>query len=358
MAEARSWFLPDGALILAPMADYTDSPLRRACRASGADAVVSEMVPLAAVVHQRPVADALLAFTPMEHPIGVQLATGRVEDIAPALERILPLGFDFVDLNAGCPMRNTTSVGAGAALLRDPARLEAILREVVARTSLPVTVKVRLGWSPEELTVEEVVQRAQDAGVAAITVHPRTRAQMYRGQADWGWIARLRRLVHVPLIGNGDVLTRGDAERMRLETGCDAVMIGRAAVGNPWIFSREPEPEGPQERFARVAGMIRAHFADHLAFYSPPRRAVTLFRKHLARYFRGIPHSREWRNRMLTLTEPQALLELLDQAAEWDWAQGGGAGGHVAPRSDSAKGPRVSGGWPPDPETKENPHAT
>jgi tRNA-dihydrouridine synthase B len=294
------------------MADFTDGAFRRLCKRHGADVLVTEMVPVQALLRSPRARESLLPFEPWESPIGVQLSLGSSDVVEPALALLEDRGFAFVDLNAGCPMRSTVNGGCGAALLREPARLEAILRRMVKATALPVTVKVRLGWSADEITVLEVAARAEQAGVAAITVHARTREQMYRGKADWSWIARVKQTVRVPVVGNGDVQGEADARRRRAETGCDAVMIGRAAIGNPWVFERAPKTLTEAERVRRVITTAREHFEASLPLARSPRYGVVVFRKHLARYLKGIPHSREHRLELLGLTDPDAMRRAFD----------------------------------------------
>ncbi len=308
----------DDARVLAPMADYTDGPFRRLCKRHGADVLVTEMVPVQALLRSPRARAHLLPFEPWESPLGVQLSLSTPDVVDEALAALADKGFDFIDLNAGCPMRTTVNGGCGAALLREPARLEEILRRMVKAAVAPVTVKVRSGWCDDEITVLEVARRAEQAGVAAITVHPRTRDQMYRGKADWSWIAKVKEAVTVPVIGNGDVQGEDDARRMRAETGCDAVMIGRAAVGNPWVFERTPAHLTERERVLRVVTTARAHFEESLPLARSARFAVVVFRKHLARYLKGIPHSREHRLELLGVTDPDAMRRAFDAfEAEW-----------------------------------------
>ena len=312
------------ARILAPMADYTDGPFRRLCKRHGADVLVTEMVPVQALLRSPRARERLLAFEPGEAPIGVQLSLASLDVIEPALALLEGRGFAFVDLNSGCPMRTTVNGGCGAALMREPAKLEALLRRMVDATTMPVTVKVRLGWCADEITLLEVAKRAEQAGVAAITVHPRTREQMYHGRADWTWITRVKQAVGVPVVGNGDVQSEADARRMREETGCDAVMIGRAAVGNPWVFERQASPLTAVERVQRVITTARGHFEETLPLARDARHAVVVFRKHLARYLKGIPHSREHRIELLRLTDPDAMRAEFD-ALEAAWREAGHA---------------------------------
>lgn len=313
----------EGATVLAPMANYTDGPFRRVCKAHGVDVLVSEMIPAPALL-RNPNHEGLcraLRFTEAERPIGVQLMISQVEDVAPLMAEVARYGYDFVDLNAGCPMRNITKSGGGSALLQDLPRMQAILAEMVRVSEVPVTVKTRIGWTQDEIVVEEALDRAVDAGVVALALHPRTRKQMYTGRADWDWIARIKARAPIPVIGNGDITTREGIARMRRETGCDAVMIGRGAVGNPWIFSEGGAPEDPWARIEARLAVLRTHFDDMLAEVRRERLALIMFRKHLARYLKGIPHSREWRVELLTERDPRRFvsrLEIFEQA----WREG------------------------------------
>lgn len=315
-------FSLDNARVLAPMAGFTDSAFRCLCKGFGAEVLVTEMIAANALVHARqdPLA---LAWKPPEQPLGVQLSLGDPEIIEAAVAKIAERGYAFLDLNAGCPMKNTINGGAGSALLRDPPKLQLVLERLRRASPIPVTVKVRLGWTEDEICLEEVVQRAEDAGVSAITVHPRTRAQMYRGKADWEWIARAKRLVSVPVIGNGDVMNEQDAQRMREQTGCDAVMIGRAAIGSPWVFEREGAVLSDDERIERVFRVTRAHFEANLENVRPTREerfGVVIFRKHLARYLKGIPHSRAWRVELLNISDMDLFRQKLE-AFEASWRE-------------------------------------
>ena len=296
------------ALVLAPLEDITDGPFRRLARRFGADLVYTEFVSAEGLVHGAPPCHRKLRLSPGEHPVAIQVCGARVASVVAAARCAAAAGADCVDLNFGCPVRKVAGKGGGAGLLRTPELLEQMARETVAAVACPVTAKVRLGWDEGSLNVVEIAQRLARAGVAAIAIHARTRSQGFRGPADWSWIARVKRSVSIPVIGNGDVREPEDAARMFRETGCDAVMIGRAALGNPWIFSRTrhyldtgcvPEPPGLAER-VRVIG---EHLADAAA-EKGERRAVIEMRKHYRGYLRGLPGSAQMRG---ALMEPEDL---------------------------------------------------
>jgi tRNA-dihydrouridine synthase B len=280
-------------LLLAPMDAITDGPFRRVARRLGADLVCTEFVSAEGLVRGAEGCARKLAFAPEERPVGIQVFGHRLESMVEAARRAEASAPDLIDLNFGCPARKVAGKGGGAGLLRTPDALEAIARAVVAAVAVPVTAKIRLGWDASSINAVEIAQRLEQAGVAGITVHARTRCQGFAGRADWAWIERVVRAVRVPVAGNGDVWEPEDAARMFRETGCAAVMIGRGAVGNPWIFRRArlaletgeaPPPPGRAERVAIAL--------EHLGLAvreKGERRAVVEMRKHYRGYLRGLP---------------------------------------------------------------------
>ncbi len=294
-----------GKLLLAPLAGITDSTFRLLCRESGADIVTTEMASARGLLLSPERTRAFLEFRPEERPVGAQLFGASPDEVAEAAVRIAAMGFDFVDINMGCPVRKVTAGGAGAALLARPDLAGRIVAAVARAAGIPVTVKIRSGFGREASTFLDVAGFAFSAGASAVTLHPRTRGQMFSGPADWGQIAALKSAFPSGVvIGNGDVRRPEDAARMIAETGCDSVMIGRAALGNPWIFAalRQGLPAG-------AGGPLRAGAPGP----SPPeRRALVLrhgeelyrrkgdagireMRKHLAWYSRGIPGAAAFR---------------------------------------------------------------
>jgi len=237
------------AMILAPLAGHTDLPFRLLCRESGAALCVSEMVSCHGLLFAQQKTRDLLRTVPEERPFAVQLFGGDPELMARAAALVAALPVDLIDINMGCPVRKVVKKGYGAALMKDMQRAEAIIRAVRAQVSLPVTVKFRSGWTSDQIIAPEFAAMAESAGAAAVVVHGRTWAQGFGGKADWEVIGEVKQKVSIPVIGNGDVLTRADALAMMAATGCDGVMVGRGALANPWLF-------GPDERPSSLAGRM------------------------------------------------------------------------------------------------------
>jgi tRNA-dihydrouridine synthase B len=291
-------------LYLAPMAGVSESPFRRLCRAFGADVVVTEFLSAEGIRRENEATLAKLRFGPDERPIGVQIfgadpvAMGEAAGLV--TEVFAP---EFIDINFGCPVKKVVRRNGGSGCLKDLALVDGVIRAVVGGTHLPVTVKIRSGWSEDMRDPVSIARRCQDAGARALTLHPRTRAQMYTGAARWDEIAAVVEALEIPVIGNGDIKTPEDAARMQRETGCGGVMIARGSFGQPWIFAQtralldgDPMPPTPPiaERFA-----IALRHARMAADYEPdPRGAAIEFRKHLGWYVKGVPGSAELRRRL------------------------------------------------------------
>jgi nifR3 family TIM-barrel protein len=295
---------PRVPLYLAPMAGVSESPFRRLCRRFGADVVVTEFLSAEGIRRDNPATVSKLRFTPDEHPIGVQIfgadAAAMGEAAAMVTDVFQP---DFVDINFGCPVKKVVKRNGGSGCLKDLGLVESVIRAVSESTHLPVTVKIRSGWSEEMRDPVSIALRCQDAGARVLTLHPRTRAQMYSGSARWDEIAAVVDALDIPVLGNGDIKTPEDALRMHQQTGCAGVMIARGSFGQPWIFTQaralldgRPMPPAPpvEERFA-----IALDHARMAADYEPDRRGAAIeFRKHLGWYCRGLPGSAELRRRV------------------------------------------------------------
>ncbi|MCA9737659.1 MAG: tRNA dihydrouridine synthase DusB [Gemmatimonadota bacterium] len=304
-------------LFLAPQAGVSESPFRRLCRSFGADVVVSEFVSADGIVRESERSARYLRFDVEEHPIGVQIFGSDPEMMGRAAAHVAEtFGPDFIDINFGCPVKKVVRRNGGSGCLRDLDLVEDIVRAVVAATALPTTVKIRSGFDEATRDPVGIAVRCEAAGARMLTLHPRTRADMYSGHARWDEIRSVTEALTIPVIGNGDIRTGDDAARMRDETGCHGIMIARGSHGAPWIFREaraaldgRPVPAAPDvgERFR----ICLAHARHALDFGGDRERALLEFRKHLAWYTKGLPEGRALRVRLFeaaTLDDVQALL--------------------------------------------------
>lgn len=294
--------------MLAPLAGVTDLGLRHLARVYGADLTTTEMVSAKGLLMRGAATRELLATDPIETPVAVQLfgadpfvMKDAVQD--PALDK-----FDIIDVNMGCPVPKVTKTGAGSMLMRTVDRAAAIVRVMSAATTRPVTVKFRLGWDDTSRNYLDFGRAMQDAGAAAVTLHARTRQQGYAGAADWGAIAELRAALAIPVIANGDITDRASYDECRRITGCDAVMIGRGAMGRPWIFDELKGKEPPSD----VRGVVETHLAL-LAEHYGERYAVVNMRHHLGCYLKGIPGAARARGQLNSAPDLASLREVLAQ---------------------------------------------
>ena len=317
--------LGERPLLLAPMEDVTDASFRVLCREQGADLVYTEFVNSDGLVRDVPRTIAKMRTSDEEAPIGIQIYGQHPEamvDAARMAERAAELagghGADLIDINFGCPVSKIAGRGAGSGMMREPDKMVAITRAVVEAVHKPVTVKTRLGWDENSKIIVELAERLQDAGIQALTIHGRTRSQLYKGAADWSLIGAVKAnpRMHIPIIGNGDI-TDGPSAREAFERwGVDAVMIGRATFGHPWIFREikyfleKGEPMPPQSVSEKVA-LARRHLALSLALKGEPR-GIYEMRRHLSCYFKGLPDFKETRMRMVTTLDVAELQDILD----------------------------------------------
>jgi len=300
--------------IMAPMAGFTDSAFRLLTRKYGSGLVFTEMVSSHGVVQGHGRTLRYLHANPEERPLAVQLFGSNPEILARAASNAQELGADIIDLNVGCPVRKVNKSGSGAALLRDLKLLERILRRVRREVDRPFTVKTRAGWDSNHLTYLEVGRMADQEGVDAITLHARTAGQLFGGAADWSMIGRLKQEIGIPVIGNGDIRTPQQALEMMRETGCDAVMIGRSAVGNPWFFR-----EARSLTEGRIPGrvtldereeVIRLHY-ELLKEVFGAKRAVRKIRGHIMYYTRNLPRSSDFRGNISRVADEEPLFSAL-----------------------------------------------
>lgn len=302
MTRNPEFFIDDvpiyGDLILAPMDGITDLPFRGLCRELGSAMSVTEFINALDVVEDHPRYVHRLAFKPFHRPLSLQLLGDQPHQILQAAQELVPdIKPDIIDINLGCQSKNVTSRGAGAALLKTPETIGAIFHTMTSHFDIPITGKIRLGWDEGHLNYLEVAKIIQDNGGAMVAVHGRTRKQAYRGRARWDPIREVKGALHIPVIGNGDVRTVSDIEQIKIITGCDGVMIGQAAVGNPWIFSRMDRADVP---LAMVRETVFLHFEAMLNFYG--ERGVITFRKYLKAYMAHYDLSRKT---MLVLMKSQ-----------------------------------------------------
>lgn len=303
-------------VLLAPLAGIADRTFRSICRRFGAGMVFSEMISAEAVGHNSAKTWNLATFRQEERPIGLQLFSHDPETLAQAATQLEELDPDAFDLNFGCPVRKVVRRGAGAGFLEDLERLSTAVRWVVQSTKRPVTVKLRSGPTHDRLNAVEAARRAQDEGASAVTVHARTASQVFRGRANWDIIAKVKESVSIPVIGNGDVQCPADVISMRDQTGCDAVMIGRGCLGNPWIFAEcktalcgeswiAPQPS---QRWAVIEEHLLNVFADKGDFVG-----VREMRKHLGWYSRGMPGAAQFRAEVFHMENPDDVIETCRQ---------------------------------------------
>ena len=279
-------------ILLAPMEDVTDMPFRVICKRMGADIVYTEFISSDGLIRDARRSLEKLELSPEEHPVAIQIFGGELDTMKAAAEKAESSSPDFIDINCGCWVRNVVARNAGAALLKDPPAMAAMTKALVDTVGLPVTVKTRLGWDKQSIVIEDVAKRLQDAGASAITVHCRTRDMGHSGDADWHWIPKVKRAVSIPVILNGDIVHAQEALRAFKETGCDAVMIGRAAVGNPFIFREakyllEHGNECAPPTFEEKIRTCIEHLKLQL-LRKPERKAVLEFRKFYAGYLKGL----------------------------------------------------------------------
>jgi nifR3 family TIM-barrel protein len=309
-------------LLLAPMEDVSDPPFRAVCKDGGADLMYTEFISSEGLIRDAAKSMQKLDIFEYERPIGIQLFGGDVENMVRSAEIAASVNPDLIDINYGCPVKAVACRGAGAALLQDIPKMVKMTKAIVDCTSLPVTVKTRLGWDEKTRNVVEVAERLQDIGIQALTVHGRTRVQMYKGNADWALIAAIKEnpRMCIPVFGNGDVDTPQRAREYRDTYGVDGIMIGRAAIGNPWIFDEikrylatgeTSEPPTIAER-VRIA---RKHLNLSLQ-WKGDRTGIFEMRRHYANYFRGIPDFKPFRTRLVEVETAPQVDEIFDEVIE------------------------------------------
>jgi nifR3 family TIM-barrel protein len=301
----------DNPFILAPLAGYTDLPFRLLCREFGAGLVFSEMISCHGLTYEQRKTRDMTRSAAAERPVAMQLFGSEPEVMARAAAMLDREPIDCIDLNMGCPVKKVTRKGAGAALMKCPELAARIIRAVRAATDKPVTVKFRSGWDHQHINAPEFARMAEEAGAAAVTVHARTWSDGFGGTVDWDVIAAVKEQITIPLIGNGDILSRAQGLDMMRQTGCDGVMIGRGCLGRPWLFGRDEPQPGPRLRLQA----LQRHL-ELIDQCSHPSHALGNIRNHAGRYFKGMRNGTEIRNRiyqMKTFAELRELVGLLLQ---------------------------------------------
>ena len=309
-------------LLLAPMEDVSDPPFRRLCKMHGADMLYSEFISSEGLIRDAIKSRQKLDIFDYERPVGIQIFGGDEEAMALSAKIVATVNPDLVDINFGCPVKKVVSKGAGAGVLKDIDLMVRLTKAVVNSTDLPVTVKTRLGWDEQSINIEEVAERLQDVGISALTIHARTRSQMYKGHSDWSYIAKVKNnpRMRIPIFGNGDIDSPEKALEYRNKYGIDGIMIGRAAIGYPWIFNEIKHYFATGELLPSPTIADRVEAAkNHLLWsveWKGERQGVVEMRRHYANYFKGIPNFKEHRHKLVTLDASQEVVKALDNVLE------------------------------------------
>ena len=319
MAKIGNIDLGEFPLLLAPMEDVSDPPFRRLCKLHGADMLYSEFISSEGLIRDAIKSRQKLDIFDYERPVGIQIFGGDEEAMALSAKIVATVRPDLVDINFGCPVKKVVSKGAGAGVLKDIDLMVRLTKAVVSSTDLPVTIKTRLGWDESNINIEEVAERLQDVGISALTIHARTRSQMYKGHSDWSYIAKVKNnpRIHIPIFGNGDIDSPQKALEYRNKYGVDGIMIGRAAIGYPWIFREIKHYFATGELLSppTIADRVAAA-RNHLIWsveWKGERQGVLEMRRHYANYFKGLPNFKEHRQRLVTLDSAAEIVTALEE---------------------------------------------
>lgn len=314
--------LPSFPLLLAPMEDVSDPPFRAVCKKNGADLMFTEFISSEGLIRDAIKSRQKLDIFKEERPVGIQIFGGDEEALALSARIVETVQPDLLDINFGCPVKKVVCKGAGAAVLKDVDLMVRLTKAVIASTHLPVTVKTRLGWDHSSINILEVAERLQDIGIQALSIHGRTRSQLYKGEADWTWIAKVREnpRIHIPIFGNGDIDSPEKALEYKNRYGVDGIMIGRAAIGNPWFFrevkhffatGEKLSPPTMEEKLTVIRQHLRASIA-----WKGEKLGIFEMRRHYANYLKGIPHIKSLRTQLVTLGTLSEIEAVLDEAAK------------------------------------------
>ena len=309
-------------LLLAPMEDVSDPPFRAVCKEHGADVMYTEFISSEGLIRDAAKSTQKLDIFEYERPIGIQIFGSNIDSMKQATEIASSANPDIIDINYGCPVKKVACKGAGAGILQDIPKMVEMTAEIVKSTHLPVTVKTRLGWDDNTKYIEEVAERLQDIGIKALSIHGRTRKQMYKGDADWTLIGNIKNnpRVTIPIFGNGDIDSPEKAKRYKETYGVDGIMIGRATIGNPWIFNEikqyietglKLEPPTISER----VDVCKRHFEFGIKWKGDVLGIVEM-RRHYSNYFKGISHFKDYRTRLVSTMDQNEIIAILDEVAE------------------------------------------
>lgn len=311
--------LGDFPLLLAPMEDVSDPPFRALCKKHGADVMFTEFISSEGLIRDAAKSVQKLDIFEYERPIAIQIFGHDINSMRKSAEICEKANPDFIDINYGCPVKKVTCKGAGSGILRDIPKMVSMTKEIVNATDLPVTVKTRLGWDDNSKHIVEVAERLQDVGIQAISIHGRTRKQMYKGEADWSLIAAVKEnpRIHIPVFGNGDVDSPETAKHKKDTYGVDGIMIGRAAIGYPWVFNEIKHYLKTGERLAKPSMKERLDLCrEHLEFslkWKGEILGVVETRRHYTNYFKNIPNFKEYRMRLVTANDTQEIFATLKE---------------------------------------------
>jgi len=322
MAKIKNIELGEFPLLLAPMEDVSDPPFRKLCKEFGADVVYTEFISSEGLIRNAQKSAQKLDIYESERPVGIQIFGHNLESMLQTIEIVEASKPDFIDINFGCPVKKVVHKGAGAALLKDIPKMVRMAEAMVKRASIPVTVKTRLGWDANSIVIEEVAERLQDVGIAALAIHGRTRAQLYKGDADWKPIAEVKNnpRMYIPIFGNGDINTPERAKLMRDEYGLDGAMIGRSSIGNPWFFKEVKHFLQTGKHLAKPTIVERVTVAKrHLEMATKWNGDVVGLletRRHYASYFKGIPDFKSFRMQMLTAPSKEEVFFVFEKVVQ------------------------------------------
>ena len=308
-------------LLLAPMEDVSDPPFRALCKENGADVVYTEFISSEGLIRDAAKSKIKLDIYEKERPVGIQIFGANLDSMLKAVDIVEKTNPDIIDINFGCPVKKVVSKGAGAGILKDLDLMESLTKAIVKRTKLPVTVKTRLGWDENTIKIVEVAERLQDVGCKAISIHGRTRAQMYKGEADWTYIEKVKNnpRMQIPVFANGDINTPERALQIK-NLGLDGAMIGRASIGNPWFFNEVKHFLKTKTHLKPATISERVEMAKrHLEMaidWKGERLGIYETRRHYSNYFKGIPGIKPYRQKLVTSEDPQKVYSTLDQVLE------------------------------------------